>query len=223
MVVGRVEVVGEVTPEGVGGFLTVFVREDAGLGLGALALALAEPDRVDVRRAAVVRADGLRFSSSDTEAWDLCVEAAVDGLLATVEPVAGRVGALAPATLVRIVELDVGFVAVDGVAPGRRGADVVEAGLFNAGLGPVGTAGAGFFTAGAVVLAAGASAEEASAAGASSGEASSGEASSAGASSAGASTGDDVSTSGASTGEEASSAASATGDSATGASAGGGD
>lgn len=223
MVVGRVEVVGEVTPEGVGGFLTVFVREDAGLGLGALALALAEPDRVDVRRAAVVRADGLRFSSSDTEAWDLCVEAAVDGLLATVEPVAGRVGALAPATLVRIVELDAGFVAVDGVAPGRRGADVVEAGLFNAGLGPVGTAGAGFFTAGAVVLAAGASAEEASAAGASSGEASSG-----GASSAGASTGDDVSTSGASTGEEASSAASATGDSATGAStagasAGGGD
>lgn len=216
--VGRVEVVGEVTPEGVGGFLTVFVREDAGLGLGALALALAEPDRVDVRRAAVVRADGLRFSSSDTEAWDLCVEAAVDGLLATVEPVAGRVGALAPATLVRIVELDAGFVAVDGVAPGRRGADVVEAGLFNAGLGPVGTAGAGFFTAGAVVLAAGASAEEASAAGASSGEASSG-----GASSAGASTGDDVSTSGASTGEEASSAASATGDSATGASAGGGD
>jgi Ni,Fe-hydrogenase maturation factor len=64
-VVGRVDVVGEVTPEGVGGFLAVVDVVDVGLGLGELVVV--EPDRVEVRRAAVTSVEGLRFSSSDTE------------------------------------------------------------------------------------------------------------------------------------------------------------
>lgn len=65
LVVGLVVDVGEVTPEGVGGFLAVVDVVDAGLGLGETLLA--ELGRFEVRRAAVVRAEGLRFSSSEAE------------------------------------------------------------------------------------------------------------------------------------------------------------
>lgn len=79
----------------------------------------------------------------------------------TVEPAGGRVGGLLsppPAALVR-VELAVGFVAVEGVVPGRRAAVVVVAvaGFFAAvalpaGLGPF--AAAGFLTGGVAAAAA---------------------------------------------------------------------
>lgn len=56
---------GEVTPEGVAGFLAVVDVVDMGLGLGELLPAAL--DKVEVRRAAVLRVVGLRFSSSDAE------------------------------------------------------------------------------------------------------------------------------------------------------------
>lgn len=184
--------VGDVTP-GVGAFLavvTVVAAEDAGLGLGVPALV--ELVKVEVRRAAVLRVEDLRFSSSDAEGWDLCAEAAVAGLLATVEPAGGRVGGLVKPPLaaapVRVAELAVGLVRLEEVVPGRRaaGAPTVEvlfaAVVVPAGFEPLAVAAAGFFTGGAPAPSA---AAEGSAGGASTAGASAAGASAAGASAGG--------------------------------------
>lgn len=125
--------VGEVTLD-VAGFLAADVVEEAViLALGDAADE--EVDSVEVRLAAVLKAEGRRFSSSETEGEDLCAvdDPTVDVRFVAVELATGRVGGLVkpPLVLVRVPEDAVGFVAVDDVV-GRRAVvvELVEAGFF---------------------------------------------------------------------------------------------
>lgn len=124
--VGLAEV-GEVTPE-VAGFLAAEVVDEV-VVLGLDDAADEEADSVDVRLAVVPKAEGRRFSSSETEDVDLCAveDPTVDVRLVAVELAAGRVGGLLKPllVLVRVPEDAVGFVALDEVVVGRRAA-VVE-------------------------------------------------------------------------------------------------
>lgn len=119
-VVGLAVEVGEVTLEGVAGFLAVEVVEDVvALGLGAAA-----DDIVEVRLAVVPRAEGRRFSSSEAEGADLCAveDPTADVRFVAVELAVGRVGGLVKPlpVLVRVPEDVVGLVALDDVVAGRR-------------------------------------------------------------------------------------------------------
>jgi hypothetical protein len=138
-----VEVFEGAVAEAAGGFLAAaVVAAVVLLVLGLLGELGAVPTAVDVRRAAPVapEVDVRFFSSSETEGRERCetVEAAVDGRLAAVVPVAvvpaaGRAGALLtpPVVLVRVVELVVelvaDFVEAAPVAAGRRVAPAVGA------------------------------------------------------------------------------------------------
>lgn len=133
-VVGLAVEVGEVTLEGVAGFLAVEVVEDVvALGLGAAA-----DDIVEVRLAVVPRAEGRRFSSSEAEGADLCAveDPTADVRFVAVELAVGRVGGLVKPlpVLVRVPEDVVGFVALDDIVAGRRVVvvELVDAGFLAA-------------------------------------------------------------------------------------------
>lgn len=151
---GRVEDVGEVALE-VAGLRAVVVAADVEVvDLGLAAAVDVVLDMAEVRRAAVPRVEVRRLSSSDTDDVERCAEeAVVEVRLVAVELAAGRVGGLLSppvAVPVRVVEVGVGFVAVE-VVPGRRAAVVVEAGFFEAVTVPVlETVEAGFFAGAAV-------------------------------------------------------------------------
>lgn len=136
-VVGLGAEVGEVTLEEVAGFRAVEVVEEVvALGLGDAADE--GVDSVEVRLAVVLKAEGRRFSSSETEGVDLCAveDPTVDVRFVVVELAVGRVGGLVKPllVLVRVPEDAVGLVALDDVVVRRRVVvvELVDAGFFAA-------------------------------------------------------------------------------------------
>lgn len=135
-VVGLGAEVGEVTLEEVAGFRAVEVVEVVALGLGDAADE--GVDSVEVRLAVVLKAEGRRFSSSETEGVDLCAveDPTVDVRFVVVELAVGRVGGLVKPllVLVRVPEDAVGLVALDDVVVRRRVVvvELVDAGFFAA-------------------------------------------------------------------------------------------